>query len=95
MSASQLGLKAESIGIKRTAKTHKGRKILENREAKIKENTKRSIMLKGNKLSQMVDSVIKDFHFMRGKENSTLNMKRAREVHPFDDVGFIEQMATK
>ena len=51
-SASELGLKAESIGIKKKTKTHKGRKILESREAKIVENPKRSLILKGNKTSQ-------------------------------------------
>ena len=50
-SAAELGLKAESIGISRKTKTHKGRKILESREAKIVENPKKSIILKGNKTS--------------------------------------------
>lgn len=95
MSASQLGIKAESLGIKKSAKTHKGRKILESRQPKLKENTKMSIMLKGNKLSQTVDNVIKDLHLMRGKEFSKLNLRKAREIYPFDDVGFVEQLASK
>ena len=51
-SASELGIKADSLGItKRKAKTHKGRKILESKEAKLIEDPKRSIMIKGNKTS--------------------------------------------
>ena len=37
--AAELGIKAESLGIaKRKAKTHKGRKIMESREAKLIED---------------------------------------------------------
>jgi ribosomal protein L34 len=50
-SAKEMGLKAESMGIIKKKKTHKGRKIIENREAKIQENPKKSIMVKGNKTS--------------------------------------------
>ena len=50
-SAAELGLKAETIGIAKKKKTHKGRKILESREAKIVENPKKSLILKGNKTS--------------------------------------------
>lgn len=46
-----MGLKAESLGITKKAKTHKGRKIMEKREPQTKENTKRSIFIKGNKMS--------------------------------------------
>jgi len=52
-------------------------------------------MLKGNKLSQTVDNVIKDLHLMRGKEFSKLNLRKAREIYPFDDVGFVEQLSAK
>jgi hypothetical protein len=46
-SAAELGLKAETMGIAKAKKTHKGRKILESREAKIVENPKKSLILKG------------------------------------------------
>jgi hypothetical protein len=49
--AAELGLKAESLGIKKKAKTHKGRTMLARKEPQLKENTKRSIMIKGNKMS--------------------------------------------
>ena len=51
-SATSLGLKADSLGIvKRRAKTHKGRKILESKEPKLIEDPKKSIIIKGNKTS--------------------------------------------
>jgi hypothetical protein len=37
-SAAELGLKAESLGIAKKTKSHKGRKILEDRQAKSIEN---------------------------------------------------------
>jgi ribosome production factor 2 len=59
-------LKADSIGIsKRRAKTHKGRKIMENREAKIVEDLKNSIFIKGMKTSGMVMNLMKDLHAQR------------------------------
>lgn len=54
LSASELGLKAESLGIKKTAKSFRGRKILQQREPQIKEGIKQSVMLRGNKISNDV-----------------------------------------
>lgn len=51
LSASELGLKAESLGIAKTAKTHKGRKIMESRQPQVVENTKKSVFIRGNKMS--------------------------------------------
>lgn len=65
-SAKEMGLQAESLGIIKKKKSHKGRKIIEDREAKIKENPKKSIMVKGNKTSQMITDLIKDLHTLRG-----------------------------
>ena len=50
-SATELGLKAEGLGVSRKPKTHKGKKYLENKEAKLIENPKRSLLIKGNKTS--------------------------------------------
>ena len=50
-SAKEMGLAAESMGIIKKGKTHKGRKIMEEREAKLVENPKKSIFLKGSKTS--------------------------------------------
>ena len=61
--AAELGIKADSMGItKRKAKTHKGRKILESKGAKLIEDPKKSIIMKGNKTSQIVMDLMKDLH---------------------------------
>lgn len=47
-----MGLKAESLGImKRKAKTHKGRKIMDAREPQLIEGPKKSIFMRGKKTS--------------------------------------------
>lgn len=49
-----LGLDLKSKDIKK-AKSHKGRKLLENREPKIIENPKTAIFVKGNKTSNVIN----------------------------------------
>lgn len=94
-SAKEMGLQAESLGILKKSKTHKGRKIMEDREPKLYENPKKSILLKGTKTSQMVQDLIKDLHFIRGSEESKLFMRKSHDIHPFEDIGPLEQMANK
>jgi len=94
--AAELGIKAESLGIaKRKAKTHKGRKIMESREAKLIEDPKLSIFLKGTKTSQVCMDLMKDLHMMRGPDSSKLFLRTGHELHPFDDIGPVEQMCVK
>ena len=50
-SAAQLGILANKLGVKKKAQTHKGRKILENKESKVTENPKRLMVMKGRKSS--------------------------------------------
>jgi len=91
MSATELGIKADSLGIgKRKAKTHKGRKIMESKEAKLIEDAKKSIMIKGNKTSQIVLDLMKDLHLQRGNDISKLFLRTGKDVHPFDDIGPVE-----
>jgi ribosome production factor 2 len=94
-SAKEMGFKAESLGIIKKKKSHKGRKIIEDREAKIVENPKKSILVKGNKTSQMITELIKDLHTLRGQDMSKLFMRKAHDIHPFEDIGPLEQMANK
>ena len=95
LSAAELGVKAQSIGIKKGAKTQKGKKILESREPQIEEDTKRSVMLRGNKISNEVQQVIRDFHLMRGKDHSTLNLRKSRDLLPFEDCNELEHIVSK
>ena len=95
-SATELGLKAEGLGVSRKPKTHKGKKYLENKEAKLIENPKRSLLIKGNKTSQSVLSLLKDIYAMRGgSQLSKLYLRKSHEMQPFDDVGPVEALATK
>ena len=95
--ASEIGIKADSLGImKRKAKTHKGRKIMEAREPQLIEGSKKSIFMRGKKASQRVIDLMKDLHLQRGSlENSKLFLRTSQDLHPFDDIGPIEQMAVK
>ena len=90
-----LGLDLKSKDIKK-AKSHKGRKLLENREPKIIENPKTAIFVKGNKTSNVINQVMKELHILRGAEDrSRLFMRKSHDIHPFDNVGTLEQMAAK
>lgn len=52
-------------------------------------------MLRGNKISEDVQQVIRDFHSIRGKDNSTLNLRKSREILPFEDIGDLEHIVNK
>lgn len=54
-SAQELGIAAKSLGIAPKTKTHKGRKIQDLRAAKVIENAKRSIIMKGKKSSETIN----------------------------------------
>lgn len=94
-SASEMGIKAESIGIQKKSKTHKGRKILEDREGKTVENAKKSIFIKGNKTSLTIMELMKDMHSLRGNDFSKLFLRKSHNVHPFEEVSAVESMAIK
>jgi len=83
------------MGIFKNTKTHKGRKILEEREAKLIENPKKSILVKGSKTSQTIQDLMKDLHFIRGSDASKLFMRKSHDMHPFEDIGPVEQFAAK
>lgn len=73
-----LGIKKKLSSINKKAKTHKGRKILESKEAKVVENTKTAIFLRGNKISSTISSLISELHILRGTaEASRLFMRKA------------------
>ena len=94
-SAAELGIAAKSLGIGQKAKSHKGRKIKESRQAKIIENPKRSIIMKGKKSSDTLNHLLRELHLMRGSEMSQLLMKKTHDVLPFEDPSFIEKTSIK
>lgn len=83
------------MGIKK-AKTHKGRKVLEARAPKLIENPKTAIFIKGNKSSNLINQIMKELNVMRGLEDrSRLFMRKGHDIHPFDNMGPLEQMSSK
>jgi len=94
-SATELGIKAKTLGISKIAKTHKGRKILENRAAKLFENPKRSVFLKGRKSSQTLNTLMRELHIMRGTGMSQMLCRKAHDISVFEDVSLVERTTTK
>lgn len=94
-SAADLGLAAKSLGINDKAKTHKGRKIKENKAPKVIENHKRSIIIKGRKSSETLNTLLRELHVMRGSEMSQLLMRKAHDILPFEDASMVESTSVK
>jgi len=90
-SAHELGIAAKSIGATRVAKTHKGRKILESRQAKVIENPKTSFFMKGRKSSETVNTLMLEMHKMRGSGMSKLLTKKQHDIIAFEDASKIEK----
>lgn len=79
--------------VKRKAKTHKGRKILEDRESKIYETEKKTVFLKANKTSNDISTLMHDLYTMK-KANSVLVNKRV-DIKPFENASIIENYSKK
>lgn len=94
-SASQLGVAASKLGIRQKAKTHRGRKFLEHKSAKIVENDKRFIIMKGRKGSEVINDVLKDLNMLRDKSMNQMLVKHTHDVMPMDDPSLIENQAVK
>lgn len=94
-SAANLGLLANKLGVKRVAKTHKGRKILKNREAKVEENNKKTIIMKGRRSSQTISTLLKDLQLMKGRDMVQMLVRRNHDFVPMEDSSLIENQAVK
>jgi len=92
--ARELGLSAVKLGITK-GKTHKGRKILENKAPKIKENPKRSLFMKGRKSSDTINTLMQELHKMRGSDMSKLFTRKSHDVAAFEDPSGIEVLMKK
>lgn len=77
------------------AKTHKGRKILELRMPKVVENPKKSIVMKGKKSSEILNTLLRELHAMRGTNLSQLLMKKKHDFSPMEDASIIERTSVK
>lgn len=94
-SATELGIQAKILGAGQKAKTHKGRKILEKKQSLLKENPKRSVIMKGRKSSEILNNLLRELHLMRGSEMSQLLMKRSHDLAPMDDASLVERISAK
>jgi ribosome production factor 2 len=90
----ELGIAAQSFGIKKRAKTNKGRRMISRKEAKVVENPKKSILIKGRKSSEVINSLLQELHKMRGADMSKL-FGRKHDFAPFEDSQYIETQAVK
>lgn len=90
-----MGIEARNLGASDKAKTHKGRKILDKRKALIKENPKRSVIMKGRKSSELLNTLLRELHAMRGSAMSQLLLKRSHDLAPMDDSSLVERILSK
>lgn len=81
-----------SIDPKR-AKTSRGRRFLTNMAPKLHENPHSTLVLRGQKTSGLVNSVLTDL-FMLKKPNAR-HFTRHNAVHPFDDAAPLEFLCQK
>jgi ribosome production factor 2 len=94
-SAAELGIQAKILGAGQKAKTHKGRKMLEKKQPLMKENPKRSVIMKGRKSSEILNSLLRELHIMRGSQMSQLLMKKTHDLAPMDDASLVERTLAK
>lgn len=90
-------LSALSKTIKKTATSHKGRKILESREPKNLENPKTSVFIRGKKGSQTCVSLMRDLHMLRyfDQDRTKLYLRKTLDLLPFEAPGNLETFAEK
>ncbi|KAJ2500701.1 rRNA-binding ribosome biosynthesis protein rpf2 [Coemansia sp. RSA 1972] len=74
-------------------KNARSKRFLTNREAKVVENQKTAIFIRGSTTSQVILDTLKDLHSLR-KPNA-INFTKKNEIHPFDDEAGIEFFARK
>lgn len=70
-------------------KTRAGQRILEKRAPKIIEDPRRSLVLYGNKTSQVIKDVLIDIHKLKGTESLKYTRKN-EEVRPFEAGGEVQ-----
>ncbi|CAE7949747.1 Rpf2 [Symbiodinium sp. KB8] len=78
---------------KRKAKTHRGKKILREREPKVLEDAKTALVIRGTKTSNDMTNFLRELYLLR----SPLSMlyMRKHEEHPFEDSHKLEQLCKK
>ena len=75
-------------------KTHRGRKILLEREAKVAENQKRTVFLRSASASQKSMQVLKDFYSLK-KPEALLFTRNKQDPDSFEDPSKIERLCAQ
>uniref|UniRef100_A0A1I7S740 Ribosome production factor 2 homolog n=1 Tax=Bursaphelenchus xylophilus TaxID=6326 RepID=A0A1I7S740_BURXY len=75
------------------AKTRRGKKFLEDRAPKITENDKNTLLLKGGKTNETLQSFLTDIHAL--KKPLVEKLKYRNPIHLFDEESFICKMSHK
>lgn len=79
--------------LQRKPKNQRSKRALHSREPKIIENTKKSLIIKGPKTSDVVVKALKDVHSMK-KPNSIIFQKK-NMTRPFDDHTSVEFLSQR
>lgn len=74
-------------------KTQRGKRVLLNREAKVKENTKKVMLIRGGKTSEIVTQAMRDIHAL--KRPNSLMFHRKNILRPFEDQTSLEFFSQK
>jgi len=68
-------------------------RALKNKEAKLVENTKQLLVLRGNKTNESVNKLLRDLKMLKAPDAKILSKKN--EIHPFDDANSVEFLTQK
>lgn len=76
------------------AKSRKGKKALKDKAPKLVENTKKQVILRGTKASDIVLQALQEFHWLRSN-NSIKLLNKKETKRPFEDISNIELLSRK
>jgi hypothetical protein len=68
---------------------------LELREAKIVENQKKLMIMKGRKGSEVINQVLRDLNVLRDKAQNRMLVQRTHDILPMEDASLIENQGVK
>ncbi|KAL7746482.1 rRNA-binding ribosome biosynthesis protein rpf2 [Sorochytrium milnesiophthora] len=75
------------------AKNARSKRFLDNRAAKIVENSKTALMLRGSTSSAIINSALSDLYSL--KKPLAINFTKKNIIHPFDDAQSLEFFSQK
>ena len=81
-------MSSTTLGAPRKAKTQRGKRVLESRQAKIHENEKKALFIQGSTCSQVVRNALGDLLVLKKPNAKAMNKKN--QIHPFEDATSLE-----